>query len=237
MSAKVSVIIPALDEEAAIAGVVSGLRVDSVREVIVVDNGSHDRTAERASAAGARVVHQPERGYGAACLAGIAALPPDTDLVVFADGDGSDDPASLPALLAPLLADTADMVVGSRVLGLAEPGSLAPAQRLGNWIAANWLRRRFGLHATDLGPFRAIRRSALDALEMRDRDYGWTVEMQIKAARHGLRYKEVPVRYRRRLGRSKVSGTLRGTLGAAYKIIGWLARHDSLALRPSRTGS
>lgn len=224
----VDVIIPALDEEAAVGQVVSNVLAQSVRAVIVVDNGSRDATAERARRAGARVVHEPERGYGAACLRGLAALSEDTDVVVFLDADGSDDPSQLASLIAPLERDAADLVVASRALGAVQPGALSPQQRLGNAVAARWLRWRFGLHATDLGPFRAIRRDALDALRMRDRDYGWTVEMQIKAARAGLRYREIAATYRQRVGRSKVSGTVRGVLGASYKILGLLAYYDLL---------
>jgi glycosyltransferase involved in cell wall biosynthesis len=222
----VHVIIPALDEEEAIGGVVSDVLRQPVRSVIVVDNGSSDRTGEVARSAGARVVTEPHRGYGAACLAGIAALPLDTDLVVFIDGDASDDPSELPSLIDPIVRDEADLVVGSRHLGRAERGALTLPQRVGNRIASTWLRRRFGMHATDLGPFRAIRAPALAGLAMGDRGYGWTVEMQIRAARAGLRYAEVPVSYRRRIGQSKISGTLRGVAGASTKILGLLALHD-----------
>lgn len=222
----VDVIIPALDEEAAIGSVLRAVPRPPVREVIVVDNGSADATAAVARALGARVVHEARRGYGAACLAGIRALEDDTDIVVFLDADGSDEVARLPELIAPIAAGRADLVVGARVDAWAEPGSLQPQQRWGNGLAATWLRVAYGLPATDLGPFRAIRRSALDALGMRDRGYGWTVEMQIRAARAGLRYVEVPVRNRRRRGgESKVSGTLRGTVGASVKILALLARH------------
>ncbi|MFW6066954.1 MAG: glycosyltransferase family 2 protein [Myxococcota bacterium] len=223
----VDVVIPALDEAASIGGVVSAvLRQPPVRSVVVVDNGSSDGTAEIARGAGARVVAEPRRGYGAACQAGIAALPPDTDVVVFLDADASDDPAELPDLVEPILRGEADLVVGSRRLGRVEPGALTLPQRVGNRIASEWLRRRFGMDATDLGPFRAIRASALSALGMRDPGYGWTVEMQIKAARAGLRYVEVPVSYRRRIGRSKISGTVRGVVGASTKILGMLALYD-----------
>jgi glycosyltransferase involved in cell wall biosynthesis len=223
---RVCVVIPALDEEAAIEGVVRGVMQPPVRGVYVVDNGSRDRTAELARAAGATVVSEPRRGYGSACLAGIAALPADTDIVVFVDADGSDDPTELAALVAPILEGRADLVIGSRALGKVEQGALTPQQRVGNAIASLWLRARFDLPATDLGPFRAIRRDALERLGMVDTDYGWTVEMQIKAARAGLRYVEVPAAYKRRLGASKVSGTVRGVVGATYKILGLLAWYD-----------
>jgi hypothetical protein len=181
----------------------------------------------RSSEVGAIVVTEGRRGYGSACLAGIRSLPRDSDAVVFLDADGSDDPSWLPCLIEPIVMDQADLVVGSRTLGNAERGALSSVQRAGNAIAAGWLRVRFGLQVTDLGPFRAIRRACLDELSMADRDYGWTVEMQLKAARMGLRYAEVAVPYRRRRsGTSKVTGTLRGTLGATLKILGLLAWHD-----------
>lgn len=223
---RVDVVIPALNEARAIGGVVARIPRPPVRDVYVVDNGSTDGTAEIARAAGAKIVLERRRGYGSACLAGIAALPSDTDIVVFLDADGSDDPDELHSLIAPIVDDRADLVIGSRSLGAAERGALTPQQRVGNAIAATWLRTRFDLPATDLGPFRAIRRSSLAALGMVDTNYGWTVEMQIKAAQRGLRYAEVPAAYKRRIGESKVSGTVRGVIGASYKILGLLAWYD-----------
>jgi hypothetical protein len=225
----VAVVIPALDEERALPGVLAaiprmggGWRVDPV---VVVDNGSTDRTAAAARAGGARVITETRRGYGAACLAGLAALGTDPpEIVVFMDADRSDDPAQLGDLLAPIVTGGADLVIGSRVLGECEPGALSLPQRFGNRLASALLGMLFGLRATDLGPFRAVRWPALVSLAMRDRDYGWTVEMQARAARAGLRVVEVPVRYRRRVGRSKISGTLRGVLGAGWKILFTLAR-------------
>jgi len=222
----VAVIIPALNEGLAIGATVRGIPRDLVRDVIVVDNGSTDDTRERALDAGARVVREDRRGYGSACLAGIAALASDAEIVVFMDGDASDDPAMFEALVAPIRDGRADFVVGSRSLGNAEPGSITPQQVFGNAIASAWLRLRYGLPATDLGPFRAISRDALRSLDMRDPDYGWTVEMQIKAARKRLRYGEIAVPYRRRIGVSKVSGTVRGTILASVKIVGHLMWHD-----------
>jgi len=222
----VEVILPALDEEAAIGGVLAALPRDWFRRAIVVDNGSTDGTAAVAAAAGAHVVHEPRRGYGSACLAGLAALHADTEVIVFLDADGSDAPDRLPGLVAPILAGEADLVIGSRVTAHGQRGALTLPQRTGNAIATAWLRGRFGLPATDLGPFRAIRRSSLKSLHMSDPDWGWTVEMQIKAARAGLRYREVTVPCFRRIGRSKISGTVRGVLGAAFKILGLLAWHD-----------
>jgi glycosyltransferase involved in cell wall biosynthesis len=223
---RVAVIIPALDEVASIRSVVESIPRGVIAQVYVVDNGSTDRTAELARQAGAEVVSEPRRGYGSACLAGIAALLPRTEVVVFMDADGSDDPAQLPELIAPIARGEADLVVGSRTLGVAERGALTPQQRFGNALASQWLRLRYGLAATDLGPLRAIRRASLNQLAMSDRDYGWTVEMQIKAARARLRYREIPVRYRRRVGRSKISGTLRGTVLAGAKILFTLARYE-----------
>lgn len=193
---------------------------------MVVDNGSRDATADVARAAGATVVHEPRRGYGAACLAGLAYLASDPpDVVAFVDADHSDDPRELPRLLAPLLVDVADLVIGSRVLGEREPGAFTPVQAFGNALSAWLMRLLWGARVTDLGPFRAIRWPALARLHMRDRDYGWTVEMQTRAFAAGLRVTEVPVRYRRRrLGRSKVAGTVRGVWGAGTKILWTIAR-------------
>ncbi|MEO6463579.1 MAG: glycosyltransferase family 2 protein [Candidatus Eisenbacteria bacterium] len=226
-----AVVIPALDEEAAIGGVIESLPRAGIDEIVVCDNGSRDRTAAVARAAGATVVAAPRRGYGSACLAGLAYLrsrpvgPPD--VVAFVDADGSDVPAELPFLLAPLAAGGADLVIGSRVLGRAEPGALTPVQRFGNRLASLLLAARWGATTTDLGPFRAIRWAALERLAMQDRDYGWTVEMQARALRLGLVIVEVPVTYRRRVGRSKISGTLRGVVGAGTKIL-WTIGREAL---------
>ena len=224
-----AVLIPALDEEPALPGVLASIPRAGpgwrVGRVLVVDNGSRDRTAEVGRAAGATVVSEPRRGYGAACLAGLAQLrrqPPD--VVTFLDADRSDDPEGLPLLLAPIVAGKADLVIGSRALGEREPGSLTLPQAFGNRLATALLHLLFGLRATDLGPFRAVRWPALESLGMRDRDYGWTVEMQARAARAGLAVAEVPVRYRRRVGQSKISGTVRGVLGAGWKILVTIAR-------------
>jgi glycosyltransferase involved in cell wall biosynthesis len=220
----VDAVIPALDEEAALGAVLDALPRPPVRRVVVADNGSTDRTAEVARSRGADVVREPRRGYGSACLRAIEALRADPpDAVLFLDADASDDPAEAPRLIEPIAAGRADLVVGSRALGAAERGSLTPVQRFGNWLATRLLRVLYGARYTDLGPFRAIRWSSLEALGMRDPDFGWTVEMQIKAARRGLRHEEVAVSYRRRIGRSKVSGTVTGAARAGAKILGTIA--------------
>lgn len=219
----ISVIIPAINEEANIGRVIADIP-EWVDEVLVVDNGSTDRTVEIAEAQGARVIHEPERGYGAACLAGIAALNERCDIVVFLDGDYSDFPDEMHLLVDPIIANRAEMVVGSRVAN-ALPGALTPQARFGNWLACRLMRWFWGLQYTDLGPFRAVRCDALEKLDMRDRNYGWTVEMQIKAAQRSIRELEVPVRYRKRGGgKSKVSGNIRGIIGAGSKILAVIFR-------------
>jgi glycosyltransferase involved in cell wall biosynthesis len=220
---RVVVVIPAVDEEEAISRVVSEVP-PVVEQVIVVDNGSRDDTAARARAAGARVVREPRRGYGQACLAGIAAAP-EADVYVFLDGDHSDYPEQLPALLAPILAGEADLVVGSRRLGRRAPGAHPWHAVVGTRLCVALMNRLIGTEATDLGPFRAITAPALRRLDMRERSFGWTVEMQVKARRRGLRVREVPVDYRPRIGRSKVSGTLSGSVRAGASILGTIARH------------
>lgn len=227
MPERFALIIPALNEEAAIGPTLDSLRGAPLAQLIVVDNGSTDSTAEVARGHGAEVVAEPRRGYGQACLAGMAALRPEITVVAFMDGDGSDDPADLPRLLDPIVRGEAEMVLGSRVLGSREAGALTPQQRFGNALATGLLRLFHGARYTDLGPFRAIRRDALERLGMRDTNYGWTIEMQIKAARQNLRVREIPVSYRRRrAGQSKISGTLRGTFSAGMKIIWTLFRYS-----------
>jgi glycosyltransferase involved in cell wall biosynthesis len=215
---RVSVVIPALNEEEAIAGVVREVPRALVHEIIVVDNGSTDRTAALASAAGARVVHEPVRGYGAACLAGALAAG-DADVLVFLDGDRNEDPRELPIVLAPVLAGQADLVIGSRARGGAAPGALTPQQRIGNRVVTILLRLLYGLSLTDIGPFRAIRTRVLRDLAMEHKTYGWPVEMIVKAARGGYLIVEVPVTCRVRLGRSKVAGTLKGSALAGYHLL------------------
>jgi glycosyltransferase involved in cell wall biosynthesis len=223
---KVDAIIPALDEADSLGSVLTLLPSPPVRRVIVADNGSTDSTARVAREHGATVVFEPRRGYGAACLKAIEALASDPpDVVLFLDADLSDDPTEAALVLRPILEGRADLVIGSRVLGEREPGALTPHARFGNWLATRLLAALYGARYTDLGPFRAIRYVALLELGMKDRDFGWTVEMQVKAARHGLRHAEVPVRYRRRIGRSKISGTLRGSVRAGAKILSTVFAH------------
>jgi glycosyltransferase involved in cell wall biosynthesis len=224
----IAVVIPALNEAEAIGRVVADIP-GWVDEVIVADNGSTDNTADVARAGGAVVVHEPEKGYGAACLKGIATAG-HADIVVFMDGDYSDFGEDMHLLVDPIIAGEADFVLASRALGEREAGSLTPQQRVGNWLATTLMRLIWRANFTDLGPYRAIRRDALERLHMADRNYGWTVEMQIKAAEIGLRCREVPGRYRRRIGHSKVSGTLKGSILAGYKILSIIGRH---AIRPS----
>lgn len=214
----IAAIIPAWNEAPSIGKVIAAIP-EWVDDIVVADNGSTDGTGELARAAGARVVVEPRRGYGSACLRGIAALD-CPDVVVFLDADFSDHPEQMDRLVDPIMDGEAEFVVGSRVSGTREAGALTPQARFGNWLACWLMRGIWGVHHTDLGPFRAIRYRTLLELEMGDPDYGWTVEMQIKAAVHGVRTLERPVDYRKRVGRSKVSGTVRGVVGAGYKILG-----------------
>ena len=215
--AHISVIIPAINEAPSIQKVLNAVP-RWVDDIIVADNGSTDRTADLAADGGAKVVFEPRRGYGAACLAAIESIS-RTDIVVFLDGDYSDFPEEMNLLVDPIIENNVDMVIGSRVRGQREKGALAPQARFGNMLACLLMRIFWNVNYTDLGPFRAIRYEALDSLKMMDRNYGWTVEMQIRAAQAGLRCLEVPVRYRQRIGRSKVTGTIRGVCFAGYKIL------------------
>ncbi len=222
--ALIDVIIPAYNEERSIGLVIEEIPKDWVREIVVCDNASTDRTAEVARAAGATVVHEAHPGYGSACLKAMAYLAQKPreerpQIVVFMDGDHSDYPGQLPDLVRPILRGEAELVIGSRALGQLERGAMEPQQIFGNWLATTLIRLFYGCRFTDLGPFRAIRYESLLQLEMADKDFGWTVEMQVKAAKEGLLCVEVPVDYRRRIGVSKVSGTIRGTFMAGYKIL------------------
>jgi glycosyltransferase involved in cell wall biosynthesis len=227
----VRVVIPALNEENAIAAVLAEIPVGVVKEVVVVDNGSTDATAYRAKKAGATVLSEQRRGYGYACLRGMQHIEKSdekTDIVVFLDADHSDFPAEIGVVIEPITAGRADLVIGSRVLGAREPGSMTLPQRFGNALATFLIRRLYGVSFTDLGPFRAISWAHLKQLDMQDKTYGWTVEMQVKAAAMELRCVEVPVSYRKRIGQSKVSGTAKGVIMAGYKIIWTILKYSRL---------
>jgi len=218
MSPKISVIIPAYNEEESLPHVLNDLPKDRLHQIIVVDNRSTDRTSEVARENGATVVYEKRRGYGQACLSGMDALDAP-DIVVFLDGDYSDYPEEIDLLVEPILKDEADFIVGSRMILKESRKALLPQARYGNQLAVFLIRLFFGHRFTDLGPFRAIRYESLQAIGMRDKDFGWTVEMQVKAVQKGLRIREVPVRYRIRIGVSKITGTVSGTLKAGTKII------------------
>ena len=212
---KISVVIPTFNEEQAIGDVVRAVPVERVHEIIVVDNGSSDDTAQRAAAAGARVIQEPRPGYGSACLAGANAAA-EADVIVFLDGDRSDDPKQLPAIAGPVLNNRADLVIGSRITGVLEKGAMPVHGRLGNRFIAFLLRLLYGATITDIGSFRAIKAQTLRDLNMEQMTYGWPVEMVVKAARSGLKIQSVPINYRKRIGESKVTGTVRGSILAAY---------------------
>lgn len=226
--ADIKVIIPAVNEAASIGKVIAEVPT-SVSEIIVVDNGSTDGTAEVAQKAGATVLTENRKGYGYACLAGMAYLaqqPTPPDIVVFLDGDYSDYPEELDKLVAPILEQDIDFVVGTRKKALREAGAMTPQQIFGNRLATFLMRLFFRATFTDLGPFRAIKYQKLQALQMQDKTYGWTVEMQLKVLRHRMSYTEVGVRYKRRIGVSKVSGTIKGTIFASVKILGWIFKYS-----------
>ena len=223
MNKDIRVIIPAYNEERSIARVIENIPSHLVKEIIVIDNGSDDHTTAMAKNAGATVLNQPAKGYGNACLMGISYIEQTADdktgIVVFLDGDYSDYPEEMELVILPILNDAADLVIGSRALGKREKGSMTPQQLFGNWLATRLMKIIYRVNFTDLGPFRAIKWNQLKTLGMHDRNYGWTVEMQIKAIKNKLRCTEVPVNYRRRIGTSKVSGTIRGSILAGIKII------------------
>lgn len=219
-SRKIVVVIPAFNEEKAIGKVISDIPRPFVSEVVVANNASTDQTCEVATRAGAVVVDELTKGYGWACLKGIEkARELGAEIIVFIDGDYSDYPEEIPVIVSPILEQNKDMVIGSRVLGKREKGSLTPQQVFGNWLATRLIRIFYRARYTDLGPFRAITLEALDKLKMSDKTYGWTIEMQIKAAKLKMSYCELPVNYKKRIGKSKVSGTVKGTLLAGIKII------------------
>ena len=215
MDVKISVVIPTLNEAQAIGEVVGAVPQGWVQDIFVVDNGSTDDTAEQATLAGARVICEPRRGYGAACMAGAIAAR-DSDIIVFLDGDRSDDPHQLAAIATPVLQDQADLVIGSRIEGRLEKGAMPIHGQLGNRLIVFLLHLLYGIYITDIGSFRAIKTDDLFALKMEQMTYGWPVEMVVKAARKGLRIKSVPINYRKRIGVSKVTGSLKGTVMATY---------------------
>jgi glycosyltransferase involved in cell wall biosynthesis len=224
---RIAAVIPCLNEAPSVARVVERLKGQpyvALDRILVVDNGSTDGTGEIARRAGADVVREERRGYGYACRAGVVAAD-DADVIVLLDGDAADDPADLPRILEPLLDGRADLVVGSRALGTREPGSMTPQQVVGNRVAAWLMALLYRSRVSDLGPFRAIRRRDLLALDMREMTYGWSVEMMVKAARAGYRYHEVPVRYHRRIGVSKVGGTLKGSIWAGWCIVSTVLKY------------
>ncbi len=226
----IKVIIPAYNEENSITKVIKDIP-SNVDEVIVVSNNSTDKTEQNAAEAGATVLTEPRKGYGYACLKGmdyIANLkaPQYPDIIVFLDGDYSDYPEQLTQLVAPIINDKIDFVIGSRVKKYRESGSMTPQQVFGNWLATFLMRVFFGAKYTDLGPFRAIKYKKLVQLKMEDKTYGWTVEMQLKAIKKGYSYTEIPMKYRNRIGVSKVSGTLKGTIFAGMKILGWIFKYS-----------
>ncbi len=219
---KIDVVIPAYNEEQSIGLVVRDIPKQLVREVVVVDNRSTDKTGDVAAGAGAMVIREESPGYGNACLRGLfylAQKEEQPDIVVFLDGDYSDYPEQMNELVEPIVNDGVEMVIGSRKLGKSEKGSMTLPQVFGNWLSTKLMRLIYGAKFTDLGPFRAIQFEALKDLQMQDRNYGWTIEMQIKAVKAGLSYAEIPVDYRNRIGQSKVSGTFKGAVGAGYKIL------------------
>jgi glycosyltransferase involved in cell wall biosynthesis len=224
----IDIVSPAFNEEASLPLVLADIPRPPVRRVVVANNRSTDRTAQVALEGGAIVVPAPLPGYGSACLAGLEYLrhndPPD--IVVFLDADYSDHPEEVPKVVAPILEDRADVVIGSRVLGQRERGALLPQARMGNFVACGLIRLLYGHRYTDLGPFRAIRWQAFEELGMEDPNFGWTAELQVKALRHGLRVVEVPVSYRKRIGVSKITGTLKGTVMAGYKILWTVFRYS-----------
>lgn len=227
-AALISVIIPAFNEENGIGQVIAEISRDLVDEIIVVNNASTDNTERIAKEAGATVLREPTPGYGRACLKGIhylqhSSVPPD--IVVFIDADHSDYPEEITTLVNPILVNDVDLVIGSRALGTKEAGSMTPQQIFGNWLATRLLKLLYKVRFTDLGPFRAIKFSSLVELDMQDKTYGWTVEMQLKAAKKKMKCVEVPVRYRKRIGFSKISGTVKGTIMAGYKIIGTIFKY------------
>lgn len=227
---KIKVIIPAFNEENAVGKVIENIPKGLVDEIVVVNNNSTDKTSEMATSKGATVLFEPQKGYGKACLTGINYIKDamgSDDIVVFIDADFSDHPDQMPSIVQPILNGEVDMVIGSRALGNRERGSMTFPQIFGNWLATNMIQLFYGAKFTDLGPFRAIRFQSLMQLNMQDETYGWTVEMQVKAAKMKIPYAELAVDYRKRIGFSKISGTLKGTILAGYKIITTILKYST----------
>jgi glycosyltransferase involved in cell wall biosynthesis len=236
MTTRVKIIIPALNEEQSVGRVLQDIPSQGpgfvIEEVIVVDNGSTDHTAHIAADHGATVVAEPVRGYGKACLTGLliaARTPPD--VILFLDADYSDDPTEVGKVLQPILKNQYDLVIGTRTAGLARPGSLTPHQKFGNWLSCELVEKIYGIKYTDLGPFRAVTWDALKKINMQDENFGWTIEMQVKAAKLNLKITEVPVSYRPRIGQSKISGTLKGSFMAGSIILSTIFKQTSLGKR------
>ena len=228
MSQIIRVIIPAYNEEQSIAKVINDIP-QIVSEIIVVDNNSNDFTSKEAKIAGATVIHEKRLGYGYACLKGLEFICNNnytTDIVVFLDGDYSDYPEELVKIINPIINRNVDFVLGSRIKRLREVGAMMPQQIFGNWLATHLMKLFFNANYTDLGPFRAIKFEKLMALNMEDKTYGWTIEMQLKALKHKLCYEEIPVKYKNRIGTSKVSGTIKGSILAGVKILGWIFKYS-----------
>jgi len=223
---KIITIIPAFNEEASIGSVIKDIDKKLVDEIVVVNNASTDNSFKVAKDAGATVINEMQKGYGKACLTGIAyALTKNPDSIVFLDADYSDYPEEIKDVIQPILTEDIDMVIGSRVLGQKEKGAMLPQQIFGNWLATKLIRLFYGVTYTDLGPFRAIKTDKLLALEMKDETFGWTVEMQVKASKKKYKVQEVPVKYRKRIGVSKITGTIKGTILAGYKILFTIFRY------------
>lgn len=223
---KITAIIPALNEEESLPKVINDLP-SMIDEIIVCDNGSTDNTSDAASDAGAIVVCKPERGYGAACLKAFEAVASDTSILLYIDGDYSDYPAEAESIIKPIVDDNYDMVIGSRMLTRKNHNAIPPAAVFGNWLTSNLIKLIWGVRFTDIGPFRAIRYSAYKSLNMRDRNFGWTTEMQVKAVKRGFKCLEVPVSYRKRIGTSKVSGTISGSVRAGIKFL-WIIFREAV---------
>lgn len=220
----VAVVTPALNEAESLRVLLPELMRFRLGQVIIGDNGSTDETAAVARDHGTTVVSEPQRGYGAACWAAMQYIAPEIDVVLFLDADASDDLARIPDLVMPIIEDRADLVIATRDAPTVEAGALSPQQRFGNWLAVNLIRLRWRYRYRDLGPFRAIRKTSLDRIAMRDRAFGWTVEMQIRALQEGLRIEQVSVHYKRRIGQSKIGGTIKGSIKAGYWILGTIGK-------------